>query len=307
MKRSHRIESAIEPEHVFIEVGLQMLRLDAAMVSSFDPGLQIAENKVDHWQMRLGLIRVAAKSQGIMAISHFGKLWVAGPSVSAHHSAVGDVLFDKACERFSAPVWHDAKPQPSSINAASVLLTIILARPNLYSSNHDRLMVDAATFPPRLAADHALIDFNRVLAADGIALGTNHTGAQLVENLEGCLITSERKLALELNGGLSGNLRGHEVRAPKPRREWRVARLHDGAGRQRRIGLATTAAQHHRRASCETVRLATNAALLAHKFARPTNGLKIAGARRIIWEYPLKLWKGSGEAANVHAQDDSRS
>jgi hypothetical protein len=161
-------------------------------------------------------------------------------------------------------------------------------------------MVSTATFSARLAADKAFVDFDRVIAANGITLWTNHTSAELVEYLKGSFITSERKLALELNGRLAGYLCGQKVCAPKPRRERSVARLHNGARRKRYIGFAAATAKHHRRASCETVRLADEAAFLARKTARPSNGLKVASASRVIGEHPLKLWKRGGEAANVH-------
>jgi hypothetical protein len=104
-----------------------------------------------------------------------------------------------------------------------------------------------------------------------------------------------------LNGGLSGDLRGHEIRAPEPRRERRVARLHDSASRERRVGLTATASQHYRRAACEAVWLARSSTLRAYKSVRPTDGFKIASACRVVGKDPLKLRKRSGEAANVHA------
>ena len=38
-----------------------MLWLNTSVVSPFDPSLKVAKNKMDHWQMRLGLIWVAPK------------------------------------------------------------------------------------------------------------------------------------------------------------------------------------------------------------------------------------------------------
>jgi|ERR1700691_6230523 hypothetical protein len=301
VKRCHRIKPTIEPEHVFVEVRLQMFWLDTAMMSSPDPSFQVAENKVDHGQVRLGLLRIAAERQCLMAIPSLSKSWVASPSIGAQDRAKRHVVFDKAGKRIGAAIRHYAKPQPSCIDAAPVLLAIVLARPNLYRSDHDGLVVSAAPFTARLAADHAFIDLDGMLAADGVSFGANHARAELVKYLESSLITRERKLALKLNGRLARDLRGHEVCAPEPRRERRVARLHNGSRRQRRISFAATAAQNYRRASCETIRLAANAAFRTGKSIRPANGLKIAGASRIVRKDPLKLRKRSGEAANVHA------
>jgi hypothetical protein len=306
VKSSHRIKATIEPEHVLVEVGLQVFGLDAAMMRSPDPSFQIAENEMDHRQVRLSFVGIAAERQSLMAVSHLGKSRVASPAIGAQRGAKRDVVFDKAGKRIGAAVWHDTKPQSSRINAASVLLTIGRARPNLDRPDDKSLVMDAATLAARLAADHAFVNFDRMLAANGIALWTNHASAELVEYLKSGLITRERELALELNGGLSGHLRGHEIRAPKPRRERRVARLHDGSGRQRCIGFASTTSQHDRRARCETVRLSYKSALGTRKSVRPTNGFKVASASRVVRENPLKLRKRSWEAANVHVRDNGR-
>jgi hypothetical protein len=306
VKRRHRIEPTIEPEHVFVEIGLKMLGLYTAMMRSLNPSLQIAENEMDHGQMRLGFVGVAAERQRLMVVSHLGKAGVASRTIGAQDGAARNIVFDKAGKRIGAAVRYDTKPQSSRIDAASVLLAVILTRPNLDSANHDGLMMRAATFTARLAADHAFVDLDGILTANGVAFGANHTGAELMEYLKGSLITRERKLALELNGGLSGDLRGHQVRAPKPGRKRRMARLHYGACRKRRIGFAPTTSQHDRRASCEAVRLSYKPALRTRKSVRPTNGFKVASASRIIGEYPLKFRKRSGEAANVHVRDNGR-
>jgi hypothetical protein len=277
-----------------------MLWFYATMMRPFDPSLQVAEDEMDHGQVGFGLVWIAAERQRVMAVSNPWQFWIRSPSVSAHHSAKCDIVFDEVGERFRTPIWHNAKPQPSRVDAPLVFFAVICSRTNLYSADNDRFVMRSATFATCLTADHAFVNFDWMLAPDGVTLGANHTGAQLVEYLKGSLIAGKRKLALELDGRLSRYLRGHEVCAPKPRRERRMARLHYRSCRQRCVGLAATAAQHHRRPGCETVRLADKAALCARKPARPTNGLEIASASRIVGKYPLKLRKRSGETANVH-------
>jgi hypothetical protein len=304
VKRRHRIEPTIETEHVFVEVGLQVLWLDTAMMRSLDPSFQVAENEMDHGQMRLGFVGVAAERQRLMVVSHFWKARVASPAIGAEDGAARNVVFNEAGKRIGAAVGHDTKSQTSCIDAALVLLAVVSARPNLYRPDDKSLVMDAATFAACLAADHAFVNFDRMLAANGIALWANHASAELVKYLKGSLITREPKLTLELNGALAGGLRGHQVRAPKPCRERRMARLHDGSGRQRCIGFASTTSQHDRRARSETVRLSYKPALWTRKSLRPANGFKVTSASRIVRENPLKLRKRSGEAANVHGCDN---
>jgi hypothetical protein len=306
VKRRHRIEPTIETEHVFIEVGLKVLGLDTTMMRSLDPSFQVTENKVDHGQVRLSFVGVAAERQRLMAVSNLGKAWVASPAIGAQDGAARNVVFDKAGKPIGAAVGHDTKPQSSRIDAALVLLAIVCARPNLYGTDHDGLMMRSATFTARLAADHAFVDLDGILTANGVAFGANHASSELVEYLKGRLVATESKLPLELDGGLSGDLRGHQVRAPKPCRERRMARLHYGACRKRRIGFAPTTSQHDRRASCEAVRLSYKPALRTRKSAWPTNGFKVACASRVVGKDPLKLRKRSWEATNVHVRDNGR-
>ena len=47
VERSHRVEAAVEAEDVLVEVCLQMLRLDTAVVRPQEPGLEVREDKVD--------------------------------------------------------------------------------------------------------------------------------------------------------------------------------------------------------------------------------------------------------------------
>ena len=277
-----------------------MFGFDTAMMRSLDPSFQVAENEMDHGQMRLGFVGVAAEGQSLVVVSHLRKAGISGPAIGAHDRAKRDVVFDKAGELVGAPIRHDAKPQPPRIDTAPVFLAVILVRPNFDSTDDDGFVVSATPFAARLAADHALIDLDRMLTANGVSFWANHAGAELVEYLKGRLVAGERKLALELNGGLPGDLRSHEICAPKPRREGRMARLHYGACRKRGIGFASTTSQYDRRAGCETVRLPYKSALRARKAARPTNGFKVASTSPIVGEDPLELRKRSGEAANVH-------
>ncbi len=235
-----------------------MLWLDAAMMCALKPSLQVAENKVDHGQVSLSFVRITTKRQHVMTVSCLRKPRVTGPSIGTHDSTVDNVLFDKSGERLGGPIRNDAKAQPPRINTASVFLAIFLAGPNLDRSDDKSLMMNAPSLAARLATNKTFVDLNGMLATDSVSQGADHASTQLVENLKRRFITTKAKLALELDGRLSGNLCSHQVRTPKPRRKGRVARLHDRSGRQRSVGLATTATKHNGRARCEAVRLPTS-------------------------------------------------
>src|SRR4029077_20260682 len=114
---------------------------------------------MDHGKVSLGFVGVSSKSQRLMMVSHPGKAGVASPTVGAKDGAVGNVVFDKAGKRIGAAVGNDTKPQSSCIDPALVLLAVVRARPDLYSVDHDRLVMSSATFAACLAADQAFINF----------------------------------------------------------------------------------------------------------------------------------------------------
>jgi hypothetical protein len=282
-----------------------MLWFNTTMMRSFDPGFQVAENEVDHWQMRFCLVWIATENQRLMAVPNLGKSLIPDPSIGANEGVRCNVIFNEASNHFGAPICHDAKPQPPGIDAARAHLAVILTRPNFDGANYGSLVMRAPSLSARLTADKAFIYFNRVIASDGVALGTNHARAEFVENLKGRLIAAECKLALELNGGLAGRLRRHEIRAPKPCRKRRMARLHDSASRKRCVSLASTATQHHRRARLKPIGFFDKPAFGARKSFWPAGGLKVAGTSPIIGKYSLKFWKGSRKTAYVHGYEYS--
>jgi hypothetical protein len=300
VERSHRIEPTIKTKHVLIEVGLQMFWFNAPMMRSLDPSFQVAENKVDHGQVCFCLVRVAAENQCLMPVSHLRKSLIPDPSIGANDGVRCNVIFNEARKHFGAPIWHDAKPQTTGIDAARARLAVILTRPNFDGADYGSLVMCAASFSARLTADIAFVYFYRVIASDGVTLGANHARAEFVENLKGRLVAAKRELALELNGRLAGCLRGHKIRTPKPCREGRVTRLHDSASRERCVGLASTAAQYYRRACLEPIWFSDKSAFRTRKPIGPANRFKVGGTSHVIGEYPLKFWKRSRETAYVH-------
>ena len=59
VERRVRVEPAVEPENIFVEIRLQMLFSDAAVVGAENPRFQVGKDKVDHGQMPLRLLWIA--------------------------------------------------------------------------------------------------------------------------------------------------------------------------------------------------------------------------------------------------------
>lgn len=306
----HRVEPTVEAEHEFIEVRLEMVRLDTTMMGAVDPCFQVAKNEMNHWKVRLGLLRVAIECQRLMVVSEARQLPVAYPSVSSDRGAGGDILRDKGGERYGVAArerrWlagDNAETETAGVDAAPVGLAVSsLARADFHGANHGGLVMDAAPIPFRLTAHVGLVNLDGVAAANHVPLGAHHARAELVEDLKRRLVAGEAKLPLELDGALSGGLGSHEVGAPKPRRKGCMARLDDGPGGQGRIDLAGSAAEHRRGAGGESIRFADDSALWASEAIRPAHGFQVAGACAVIWENALKLGERSRE---FHERDDN--
>src|SRR5713226_9570246 len=70
-------------------------------------------------------------------------------------------------------------------------------------------------------------------ATDAVATGSDHAGAEFVEDLERRLVAVQAKLALELDGRDAWRMARNQVGGPEPDRQRRAGPLHDSAGRQR--------------------------------------------------------------------------
>jgi hypothetical protein len=97
----HWVEAAVEAKYELVEVGLQMMRLDPAMVGAIDPRLQIGEDKMDHRQVLLRLLRIASKRERVMSISNLAKTAIPLPAVSADGGACRYAILDEGRKRIS--------------------------------------------------------------------------------------------------------------------------------------------------------------------------------------------------------------
>jgi len=291
-----------------------MTRFYPAVVSAIDPCLQIGEDKMDHRQVFLCLLRIAPERENIVLIIYPAKVIISLPTISANNGAGRHIFGDEsgkcldiAARKRSNCLFHardDAEPKAPSIskfldrNATFMRIPPlraasfgVLTHPYLDGTNYRCLMMGAFSLAARSAPYKAFVYLDGIRCADGISVWPNHTGAELVKHRERRLISSNVKLTLKLNGGLAWRLCCHEVSAPKPRRERHMARLHDRPGSERRIFFTGPAAQYNRRAGCEPVRLAGGPALRTREAVRPAHRLQVPGTSAVIREDALKLWK----------------
>jgi len=118
----------------------------------------------------------------------------------------------------------------------------------LNSAGDKNLVVNASAFASCPTANPRLVHLDMLIRAptDTILVRADHSGAEFVQDLKGCLVTREPELPLELDSGHSGGLRGDQVGGPEPGGQRRVAALHDRADSQSCLTSAFAACQHAR-------------------------------------------------------------
>ena len=180
--------------------------------------------------------------------------------------------------------------QPSRVDCPLGLFPIGLKRTGAYfygTGNH-YFMVNASSFAFGASTYQRFIHFNRPICANTVAAGPNHASTKLVQHLECSLITSQSQLTLKLHRRHTECLRRHQIRAQKPRLQWRPCRMHNRASRQGHIG-ATVSASNHPWSRCNALRLTIDAACRARESAWPPNPLQIVCTRHFAGKHPLKL------------------
>ena len=293
-QRTERIEgvkAAVEPESELVEVGLQVFRAHS-VVTALQPAFEVAENQVDDGQELFRDFRVSRLDNGQVFVSEPGQPGVAGRGVGDNHAAGHDCVLNEAGQRQGRAIRHNIEPNATGIASTPARLRAFLREPLLYLNCADdqRLIVNALAAAACRATDPRLVNFDMLAsdAADLIAVGSHHARAQLVEDLKRRLVSTDAKLALELDGAKAGRQRCGEVGSPEPHAQRRVRALHHRS-RCQRIVLATFAAAQDMRTVGEAERIASLAAPHAHKAVLPADRLHVGRASHIVREQPLEL------------------
>jgi len=162
----------------------------------------------------------------------------------------------------------------------------------LNSAGDKNLVVNASAFAPCPTANPGLVHLDMLIraATDTILVRADHSGAEFVQDLKGCLVTREPELPLELDSGHSGGLRGNQVGGPEPGGQRCVAALHDRADSQPCLTSAFAAPQHAR-AGRNAERFASHTTVPTNEAVSPACHFEVMSAGTIVREEPLKLWQ----------------
>lgn len=224
---------AVEPEGVLIEVGVQMVGADGALVGAQQPAFEQGVGAVNAGHGDVGGVAGGREDGDAVGVAVGGQVAVAGPAVGVHHSAGLDVAFDEAGQGGGV---HIGEPQTHPPVAFRVM--------DLPGDGHDGLGVGvAAVNAGFFAADVGFIDLHG--AGQLVPVGADHGEAQFVQHCPGGLVAGQAQDPLECRrGGVELLLVGHVPGLAVPGSQGRAGLVEDradGHGRSPLTGSADPA------------------------------------------------------------------
>src|ERR1700693_3355058 len=203
-----------------------MLCADPVMDTD-QPRLEIGEDEMDDGQELLGHFGIPVFGDGMVVVAALAQAGVTAPIVCDDQRPRSDGAIDKSTKRIGASVSGDCQPNAPRI---ALILPLVrrgsrLAMPHLNGAGDQTFVVNASAFAACPTADPGFVHLDMLVraATDAILVRADHSGAQFVKDLKGCLVTREPELPLELDGRHAGDLAGDQVGGPEPRGQRRVA------------------------------------------------------------------------------------
>ena len=159
--------TAVEAEGELLQVGMQMLGCDGALVGAEDPALQQAGDPMDSRHGDVGRIVGRGQHRLVTCVAVPWQVVVAAPPVSADSRTRGNDGANEGHEVVGGGVGHVAHPDP----------TEALGVEHLDGDHHHRLGGAATALAATLhTADQGLIDLD--ITGEPRALGTHHRHAE---------------------------------------------------------------------------------------------------------------------------------
>src|SRR5512144_1311733 len=222
---------AIEAEGEFVEVVVEMLVLDAALMGSHQPSLQQRRNIMNAGHDHVSRIETAADYGDLMLVAQRRQASITAPAVSVDgRSGHGDSL-NEGDQTVRRSVRDAAQA-----DAADATTTF----PCRHNDNGLVLGLTSALSLFR-AADVSLVDLD--LAGEAIAARADHRPAQLMQPGPGRLLAAQAEHALKAQRADAVLLAGDEPHGEKPHPQ-RLARvLQHRSSRQRYLPIARATAQ----------------------------------------------------------------
>jgi hypothetical protein len=289
-----------------------MLMTDA-MVGSHKPCLQISEDEVDDRQILFGNLGIATGGDGEVIVATLGEASITTPVISDDFCAGPNRSLNEVAKRLRATVRDNGEPDTTGVSPTLALVELgpRLSLADLTGSGDKDFIMDASAFSVCSPSDIAFVDFDVLagIAAYPILIWAHHAGAELMENLEGRLVTGDAQLPLKLHGRHPWRLTGYQIGSPEPDMQRRMRTFHHRPHRQSCVP-PTAAASQDTGTTWKSQRIAHGRAIGADESIAPTQFQQVTCAGFVIREKPLELWKRVRERKivalmNVHEHDSA--
>lgn len=206
----------VEPEREFVQIGLQVLFFERALMRTHQPSLNQRGNAVYTRQDLVGVFAGALDGRSLVDVFIFGGTGVGCKPVGVDRSARLDVLSYKRLECFSFCVGDN--PQTAAPEA--------LGREQFNGDRHQHLAFGTA---PAFATPHAskdcLIHFN--MPGQHIVTCMADCAPEPVQHRPGCLIGAKSKNSMQRFGGNTIFSCGHVPRGSEPNSQRRSGVMKD--------------------------------------------------------------------------------
>ena len=159
------------------------------------PRLEIGEDEMDDGQELLGHFGISTFGDSVVIVAVFPQAGVTAPIVCDDQRPRSDGAIDKSTKRIGASVSGDC--QPNAPRIAPILSLVLrgsrLAMAHLNGAGDQNFVVNASAFAACPTADPGFVHLDMLVRAapDAILVRANHSGAQFVEELKGCLVARE--------------------------------------------------------------------------------------------------------------------
>ena len=291
LERGHGLLPSIVPKHELVEVHLQ-LRAAHAVIRSDQPLLEVPDGAICQWHDRGGTFaegrtrRLGASDVSEVRFRQHGET---GQPVGVDRRARRDVLLDHRRDRRPFEIRQDAHP-----HAPGAIAPFFNSHQN--GNRVAPFQLPTASKPRLRTTNPGVIDFD--VPVQGLPGGVDHRAAQLVEHHPRGFIATQAELTLEQECGHAALVGRHQIRRPKPQRQWSLCVVKDRAGRQGHLMPARRALPASVRHEGVGARVGTSRA--SEPLGPPTRG-EVLLARFFSGELTLKLAHISGKRRARHA------
>jgi len=278
--------TAVEPEGVLVEVGVEVLAADRALVGAEQPPLQQRGDAVYARHDHVRRVAGGADAGRFVVVAVLGDRPVAGPSVGLHRGAGRDRLAHERHQARPGDVGDLREPDPA-VAAGFV---------QLQGDGHDGLGVGlTARYTLLLATDVGLVDLDQT--RQQVTVRAHHRSAQLVLDRPRGLVAAQPEDPLEPERAGTELLVGDVPGGREPGRQRSARLVEDGARRHRGLVAARSAGQPP---AALQPGLIDHPAPHAREPLRPSQIAQVSQARVVIREPRVELGPASRVVPTCH-------